>query len=314
MTQGLGCTLSFLLMAVLSSTSSAQNCTICGTAGNNFTNPTAKYNGRTCGQLQADLDALGNAEACDSLFLSPTYTWFQQESFCGCEGSTAPDSCNICGDGEILAFPNSYVPWEQQEERYTCAEMAELARHVSDSTVCSNVVATPAVKETCCRKMGEVCPVCQLAGTNFNRELRYDNITCEMLESATKGMNNNQCKAYYGQDTHYWMNWESFCGCEGAQEPKGCPLCGTDMEVVNPDAIAPWENETDVYTCAQAHDLASHITDEIVCTDEVQTQKVKEACCGPIAGGGGDSAAFAPAAILSAATAWMVTVSMMMTV
>jgi len=316
MTQVLGSTLSLVLMAILSSTSSAQSCTICGTVANNtFSNPTAKYNSLTCQALQADLTALGNAEACANVFLSSKYTWMQHESFCGCEGFTAPDSCKICEDDEVLAFPTNYVPWEQETERYTCAEAVEFARHVSDSTICSNVVATPAVKQACCRKIGEVCPVCQLADTSFNRDQRYSNITCAQLERDTKEMNNNECKAYYNQDSHYWMNWETFCGCEGAEKPKGCPLCGSNMEVVNPDAIAPWENETDVFTCAQANDLAMHITNSLVCSEETQTPAVFSACCGPIGGGGGDggapSAAFTPAVMISAATGLMMIMSMM---
>lgn len=309
MIKRLGCTLSVLLVAALPSTSSAQNCTICGNAANNFINPTAEYDDLSCEKLQSALTGLGTKEACDN-FLAPSSSWFQYESFCGCEGSVAPDSCKICGDGEILAFPFSKVPWTHVEARHTCADAVEIARHVTNSTVCSNFVATPAVKETCCRKIGEVCPVCRLPGTKFNRERRYENITCGMLEEQTKELNKNECSAYYSQDTHYWMNWKSFCGCEGVAKPKGCPLCGTNMEVVNPNATAPWE-ETEVYTCAQAEALTSHISDEKVCRNEVQTPATLKACCGPIAAVA--SAAFAPAAILSAATGLVIAASMMVT-
>ncbi|CAJ1966114.1 unnamed protein product [Cylindrotheca closterium] len=294
------------LMALLLvvDTVSAQECTVCGNAANVFSNPSAKWNGLTCQQLQNSLTALGAAEGCSAVLDSGRYNWFQHESFCGCQGFTAPETCSLCADDELVAFPTNPVPWPEPE-RYTCAEAAELARHVSDPSICSNEIATDAVKQTCCRKKGEGCPTCSLGG-GFKLNSRYRNITCDLVAADTFELDNVQCKAYYGRDTHYWMNWETFCGCDGAVIPeKPCTLCGSNLEVVNPDAITPWVNETDVYTCAEANALALHISDNDVCVDEVQTPAVLEACCGPITGGGGggatDSSAFTP--VISAAAA-----------
>lgn len=297
------------LVALTASTVSAQSCTVCGNAANNFTKPTAKYNKLTCQQLQDSLTTSGEANLCSEVLTGDKYSWFQHESFCGCVGAQAPETCQICADDEIVAFPTSYVPWDQEEERYTCAEAVELARHVSDSTVCTNVVATPAVKQTCCRKIGEVCPLCTMGG-NFIPDNRYKNITCGALQQETFALDSVQCKAYYGRDTHYWMNWETFCGCENAVVPnKPCTLCGSSMEVSNPDAIAPWVNETDVYTCKQADELARHISDNSVCIYDVQTPEVLAACCGPI--GGVMSAASTPLGMVSASAGFMMALLML---
>ncbi|KAL3942724.1 MAG: hypothetical protein SGBAC_003131 [Bacillariaceae sp.] len=312
-----GIAIAIALMALMVNTVSGQACTVCGNAANVYSNPTAKYNGLTCSELQVGLEQLNNTEACETTINSDRYSWFEHESFCGCQGVTAPETCNICGDDELVAFPTNAVPWEFDDERYTCAEAVEFARHVSDPTVCSNQVATPAVKQACCRKQGEGCPTCTLGG-GFKTNNRYRNITCDLIAEETFELDSVQCKAYYGRDTHYWLDWETFCGCDGALVPdKPCTLCGSFSEVVNPEAIAPWVNETDVYTCAEAHALALHISDNDVCVDEVQTPEVLAACCGPSTGGpaaapAADSSAFTPAtAVVSAGTGLMLAMLML---
>jgi hypothetical protein len=274
--------LTLVLCSLLALAVTAQNCTVCGTSENVFTNPNAKYDTVTCAALQSSVaDIAANATECEAQFSTDRWEWLDVPSWCGCEDATASETCNICDDDEVFGFPNAIVPWEDEPEEYTCSEAVELARHLSDPTICSTLVATAAVKATCCRPKGVLCSVCPIPNTPYQAAAQYRGFSCEMLGQDIELLTTDQCTEYFSADSTYWMNWESFCGCDGYTAPKLCNLCGDGMKVVNPDAIAPWEDEVDTFTCAEADKLAGHVIDTTVCTDEVQTDAVKVACCGP---------------------------------
>lgn len=274
---------SLVLSAALASSVivSAQNCTVCGTTNNSFTKPNAAYDGVTCAELQSSIGNITNATECAAQFQIPKWEWLDVPSWCGCEGVVAPETCKICEDDEVFGFPDAIVPWDDEALEYTCAQAVALARHVPDSNTCSAVVATTAAKETCCRPKGALCSVCPIPNAPFQNTAQYQGFTCGMLETDIESLTTDQCSEYFEDSTVSWLNWDSFCGCDGSAAPARCSLCGEGMMVVNPDANAPWEDEVDTFTCAQADELASHVVDNTVCADEVQTAAVIDACCGP---------------------------------
>jgi hypothetical protein len=277
-----------VLSSLLASAVTAQNCTVCGISQDVvFTNPNAMYDTVTCAELQSSVADIANATECEAQFSTPRWAWIDVPSWCGCEAVTAPETCKICEDDEILGFPNAIVPWDDESEEYTCSQAVELARHVSDPTICSTVVATTEVKETCCRPKGVLCSVCPIPNTPYQAAAQYQGFSCGMLDQEIESLTTDQCTEYFNEDEASWLNWESFCGCDGYAAPKICSLCGAGMMVVNPDVTAPWEDEVDTFTCAEANELAGHVVDFTVCADEVQTDAVKTACCGPSTDGSG---------------------------
>eukprot|EP00980_Cylindrotheca_fusiformis_P028089 scaffold22578_cov164-Cylindrotheca_fusiformis.AAC.15 len=258
---------------------SAQNCTICGgNATDDFERPDASYEGISCAELQESIMNITNSTECDDVFASSLWSWIDVPSWCGCPNVDAPDTCQICGDDEVLGFPNEIVPWDDEDLEYSCSDAVDMARHVPDSTMCTDSVATTDVKETCCRPKGFLCPICPLSDTPFDTTAQYEGFTCGQLQAETEFLNTDECTDYFNAGDKSWLEWGSLCKCEGYNPAPKCTLCGEGMMVVNPEATA-WEN--DVYTCAEADKLARHVSSLVVCADEFQTDDALAACCGP---------------------------------
>jgi hypothetical protein len=115
-----------------------------------MTAPRARYDFQSCAGLENNLQEADEV-ACSDFFADPGKSFLNYPSFCGCEGVPAPQICQFCDDGYVLNNSKARVPWEDQDDQYTCEMAAKIAKHVSDPTACSSWVATPAVKELCCK-------------------------------------------------------------------------------------------------------------------------------------------------------------------
>lgn len=126
----------------------AFECKICSD-GKTMSNPNARYDFLSCLGLEDNLKEADDV-ACSDYFADPGKSWLNYPSFCGCQSSIAPAVCQLCDDGQELNLSKDLVPWEEQEDEYTCQSAAEIARHVKDPTACS-WVASEKVKQLCCK-------------------------------------------------------------------------------------------------------------------------------------------------------------------
>jgi len=127
------------------------SCSVCGGPESNiaFANRTISFaEDATCEELDAALAFAPNGTCQDVLGAFP----ISVQSWCGCTGYDVPEQCPFCIEGTAVADAALTVP----NAGVTCGEAQEIARHVTNETVCAGPIA--AVASFCCSEEETASP------------------------------------------------------------------------------------------------------------------------------------------------------------
>jgi hypothetical protein len=223
----------------------------------------------TCASIDSDL-SLFPASSCSG-FQDQVNSLFDVAAWCGCDGANPPDFCSFCDDEEAMVHPDSEIAGSGG---LTCTTAANLARFVTDPTVCS--IEFAALSRGCCQSEDR-CPICPDGSSLGLPERPYifseEPVTCFDFEFQIRFLAPQECETF---NDAIPIDMASWCGCEGATSPKACSLCPDGYVVANENVEIPdWNG----LTCGLAAELAEYVIDQQFCDEAVSV--IGSECCKP---------------------------------
>lgn len=191
-------------------------------------------------------------------------------AYCGCPDAVVPDECNLCG-GNASTRPDALVP---NSGGLTCAELAEYARSVTNSEVCSDLAV---LGPLCCTDEDPFCKLCQGAGkaSYGNKTIMFlENATCEEIESAFYLVGDEETCSNFSSSVP--IDLPSWCGCANTTVPNVCEFCPAGTAVLNGDRVV---GDAGI-ACRDAQRIALFVTNTTFC--ENQIKEAADLCCDPV--------------------------------
>jgi hypothetical protein len=248
------------------------SCSICA-SGSEIGNPGREIfflDGKTCGAVDGEL-SLVSMEGCSKV-RGEIAAVFNLEAWCGCEGAEPTQICAFCtGDDEYLIDPDYQF---SDDNSLTCKDAMELAAFISNASFCEENFGW--VARGCCASKNR-CSICpQGVSMAFPERtiMLAEGEVCGRLDFSLGFVPPEECdnfKGFFGQ-----VDLGSWCGCEGAQTPNECSLCGQDLILVNEHLEVP--DGADGLTCGDIAELAPYVADDGFC--KTQVFALRGECCG----------------------------------
>jgi hypothetical protein len=223
---------------------------------------------QTCGELENIAATAVTAETCDN-FLLIINGQADNTALC-CASVDAAPTCSLCLGGAPID-PSALPAFGGN---LTCGEYTDFASVLVNQTTCGELQS--GVAPFCCTGLPGRCSLCP-AGSTLGMpdfDLRpFSNSTCGELD-AILGFFGNDETCDIRLSFNEILDYQSLCGCSGAEPPNTCSFCGSDDLVMFPDFVIP---EADI-TCGDLNSLAPFIANETICSDFSQAAPF---CCMP---------------------------------
>jgi hypothetical protein len=231
--------------------------------------PVPFFGSATCASIDSDLSFFP-ASSCSG-FQEQVNSLFDVAAWCGCDGANPPDFCSFCDDEEAMVHPDSEIAGSGG---LTCTTAANLARFVTDPTVCS--IEFAALSRGCCQSEDR-CSICPDGSSVGLPERPYifseEPVTCFDFEFQIRFLAPQECETF---NDAIPIDMASWCGCEGSTSPKACSLCPDGYVVANENVEIPDSNGL---TCGLAAELAEYVVDQQFCDESVSV--IGSECCKP---------------------------------
>lgn len=124
-------------------------CFLCGSADASFDKEKIIDETMTCGSLDEMMQLNPRSESCDAWLGMYSSGYLNVQSYCGCEGAVAPDTCKPCPDGYTVNA-TAAVP---DESGMTCADGAEMFSHLLEegcNDMTSDATEMEEIQKACC--------------------------------------------------------------------------------------------------------------------------------------------------------------------
>jgi len=206
-----------------------------------------------------ELATLGVIAEAGELVLDDCSLFEAQASFCGCAGTTKPETtCEFCPGGESPPNESLNTPFGD-----TCQELSDYLSYLTPEECATERVGFIKRQDFLCG-----CPsattTCALCADHGSNDVTYDerhipllslplnpNPTCgEMVEfiAVNDGdLSDAGCSAL--------QEYQGYCGCPATSVKNQCSFCPNGGLVATPDKVV-----SDVFTCQDLEDFVSFLT------------------------------------------------------
>jgi hypothetical protein len=262
--------LSFYLLAALyiltihQATAQEQDCQVC----DNSSSPDLliPFTGNVTCEIFYQGLAFSSAEECATILAE--IPW-DLPSWCGCENAEASGVCEeLCkGDLELI---DAELEIPDSDDGFTCGSVADIAPYVSNEDVCGQILLA---RTFCCvRPNFSLCPDGSPI-TLPDRKLgsSEEDIGCREINQMLSTLDEVQTKTFLAENP---LDLPSWCGCEGAEAPNLCPVCGDGEQLTNEDSIII---DSDGLTCAEGEVFSRHVKSTAFCQQQVKPANAL--CC-----------------------------------
>jgi hypothetical protein len=189
-------------------------------------------------------------------------------SWCGCENAEASDVCEELCNGDLeLIDAEVEIP---DSDGLTCGIVADIAPYISDEELCGQILLA---RTLCCVDPNfSLCPDGSPI-TLPDRKLGgpEEDIGCGEINQILSTLDVIQTKTFLAKTP---LDLPSWCGCEGAEAPNLCPVCGDGEQLTNEDSII---SNSDGLTCAEGEVFSRHVKNTTFCQQEVE--RANALCC-----------------------------------